>query len=229
MKFIRFDLKDQRPARLAKHKFALVSEVWDSFIKNCSLSYVLGANITVDEQLFPTKARCKFTQYMVNNKPDKFGIKFWLAADVDTKYFLNGFPYLGKDDNRPPNQSLQENVVMNLMAPYLGKGRNVTTDNFFTSVSLTEKLKIQSTSLGKSHNQSIFQKQCHFIMQPSMESYLLDQMARKYSEKAASRRWPLQVFYNILDLAGINTWVLFKQITGKKISRRVFLQMLSLE
>lgn len=36
----------------------------------------------VDEQLFPTKAH---GQYMAN-KPDKFGIKFWIAADVETKF-----------------------------------------------------------------------------------------------------------------------------------------------
>jgi len=42
--------------------------------------YKPGANITVDEQLFVL-----FTLYMVN-KPDKFGIKFWLAVDVETKY-----------------------------------------------------------------------------------------------------------------------------------------------
>lgn len=70
------------------------------FVKNCRACFKPGANVTVDEQLFPTKARCKFTQYMAN-KPDKFGIKFWLAADVDTKYLLNGFPFLGKDDTRP--------------------------------------------------------------------------------------------------------------------------------
>ena len=32
-----------------------------------------------------------------------------------------------------------------------------------------------------------------------------DQVARKYTVKLGSRRWPLQVFFNILDLAGINS------------------------
>ena len=38
-----------------------------------------------------------------------------------------------------------------------------------------------------------------------------DQMARQYSVKAGSRRWPLAAFYNILDLAGINAFVLYKK------------------
>ncbi|GFU05540.1 hypothetical protein TNCV_3291691 [Trichonephila clavipes] len=33
---------------------------------------------------------------------------------------------------------------------------------------------------------------------------ITDQMARKYSAKAGSRRWPVHVFYNILDLPGID-------------------------
>lgn len=52
---------------------------------------------------------------------------------------------------------------------------------------------------------------------------VVDQMARKYSVKSSSRRWPVQVFYNILDLAAINAWVLYKETTGKTISRRKFI------
>lgn len=37
-----------------------------------------------------------------------------------------------------------------------------------------------------------------------------DRMARKYNEKAASCRWPVQVFYDVLDLAGINARILCK-------------------
>lgn len=52
---------------------------------------------------------------------------------------------------------------------------------------------------------------------------VVDQMARLYSTKVSSRRWPLQVFYNVLDLAAINAFVLYKDVTGTKISRRDFL------
>lgn len=53
---------------------------------------------------------------------------------------------------------------------------------------------------------------------------VVDQMTRLYTTKAGTRRWPMQVFYNILDIAGINAWVLYKLCTGKKISRRNFLK-----
>ncbi|KAJ8876547.1 hypothetical protein PR048_020992 [Dryococelus australis] len=234
MKFIRFDLKDQRSARLVKYKFALVSEVWDSFIENCLLCFVPGANITVVEQLFPTKARCKFTQYMAN-KPDKFGIKFWLAADVDTKYLLNGFPFLGKDVNRPPNQSLPEHV-MKRMAPYFGKAKKLkmqstslegTVNRAQLEIPQSEKtrkaplydtvvMKNYETTLtvyqGKKNknvlvlstlhpNISIGNDQKHLpetVTFYNATKYIVDvfdQMARKYSVNAASRRWPVQFFF----------------------------------
>lgn len=49
-------------------------------------------------------------------------------------------------------------------------------------------------------------------------------MARIYSVKAASRRWPIHVFYNVLDLALINSWIIYKQVCSSKISRRIFIQ-----
>ena len=36
---------------------------------------------------------------------------------------------------------------MNLMKPYLGKGRNVTTDNFFTSYALAKQLRQKNMSI----------------------------------------------------------------------------------
>ena len=74
MRHLRFDLKRTCSRRLQTDKFALASEVWQTFIDNCFLCYRPGENLTADEQLFPSKARCRFTQYMANN-PYKFGIK----------------------------------------------------------------------------------------------------------------------------------------------------------
>ena len=56
-----------------------------------------------------------------------------------------------------------------------------------------------------------------------------DQMARQYSVKAGTHRWPAAVFYNILDLAGINAFVLYKKRTGDKVSRQDFIFKLATE
>ena len=75
MRFLRFDVKQTRSLRLQTDKFALASEIWNRLINNSILCYKPGENITIDEQHFPTKARCRFTQYIAS-KPDKYGIKF---------------------------------------------------------------------------------------------------------------------------------------------------------
>ncbi|GFU14105.1 hypothetical protein TNCV_2536541 [Trichonephila clavipes] len=51
-------------------------------------------------------------------------------------------------------------------------------------------------------------------------------MARKYSVKAASRMCPVHVLYNNLVLAGNISWILYKEVTGKKLTRREYLQQL---
>uniref|UniRef100_A0A1A9V3R1 DDE_Tnp_1_7 domain-containing protein n=1 Tax=Glossina austeni TaxID=7395 RepID=A0A1A9V3R1_GLOAU len=81
------------------------------------------------------------------NKPDKFGIEFWLASYVRSEYLVNGFPYLGKDETRASNVPLSEFVVTKLAEPYLDCGRNITADDFFTSTSLTKKLFAKKTTL----------------------------------------------------------------------------------
>ena len=58
---------------------------------------------------------------------------------------------------------------------------------------------------------------------------VVDQMARKYSMKAGSFRWPIQVFFNILDLVAINAWILYKEYTRSKISRKEFIFCLAEE
>lgn len=146
LRFIRFDKKkNQRSERLQTDKFALISEIWNRYISNSQACYKPYKNISIDEQLFPTKDRYRFTQYMPN-EPHKFGIKFWLEVDVQTKYILNGFPYIGKDETRC-SKSLGEFVTLKLAEPYLQRGRNITTDNFFTSISLAKKLLAEKTTL----------------------------------------------------------------------------------
>ena len=93
--------------------------------------------------MFFTKARCRFTQYMLN----KFGIKSWLTSDVSSKYTVNGFPYFGKDEERESPIPLGEFIAFKLAEPYTGYGRNITVDNFFTSASLVSKLLAKRTTL----------------------------------------------------------------------------------
>ena len=146
MHFLCFHVKSERRQRVILDKFCLTSSLWKPFIENSQKVYVPSPYITVDEQLLPCKAKCRFIQYM-SNKYDKFGIKFRMAVDVETKYFYNSFPYLGKDESRSTSVSLPSYVVTKLMQPILKRGYNVTCDNFFTSLDITLRLAEQKCSI----------------------------------------------------------------------------------
>ena len=67
--------------------------------------------------------------------------------DVESKYFYNGFPYLGKNEARSNDVSVPTDVVLKLMDPLFKKGYNVTCDNYFTSLPLSLKLPHNNCSL----------------------------------------------------------------------------------
>ena len=54
-------------------------------------------------------------------------------------------------------------------------------------------------------------------------------MTRLYSVKAASRRWPVHVFYNVVEMALINKWILYKLVCQSSISRKEFIQRVTEE
>lgn len=57
----------------------------------------------------------------------------------------------------------------------------------------------------------------------------VDQMIRLYSTRSATRRWTFAVWCNILDKACINSWIVYKQVSGETISRRNFIFTLTEE
>ena len=78
-------------------------------------------------------------------KSDKFGIKFWICAEVESKYAYNVIPYLGADENQC--LALRIHVVMQLMKPLFGKGYNVMCDNFFVNKKLAQQLLQQCATI----------------------------------------------------------------------------------
>ena len=84
MKHLRFDKVSSRIHRGQYDKFCSISDTWNSFIGNCQKCYRSSVDLTIDEQLFPCKIKCTFIQH-IPNKPDKFGMKFWFLAVIDSK------------------------------------------------------------------------------------------------------------------------------------------------
>ena len=127
---------------------------------------------------------------------------------------LHSFPYLGKDNSRPARIALSEHVILRPTELYRKTGRNVTADNFFTSVNLAKTLRQEGISIIGTVNRIRKEIPQEINNSTKFGVDVLDQMARKYTVNAATSRWPVQFFCNILDLAAINAHILYKLVTG---------------
>lgn len=283
---LRFDDKTTRQERRKDDKFAPIRELWDKFISHCKEYYEVGTYVTIDEQLLAFRGRCPFKMYMPK-KPAKYGLKIMMVCDVETKYMVNAAPYTGKGST-PRNVSVAEYFVKTLTEPLHGSNRNVTMDNWFTSVPLANNLLLppyKLTILGtirrnKKELPSQITKNTrkrpigdvkfcfsgHKVLlsykakpnkvvcllstmhqdatispsgKPTMiEHYnqtkggvdAFDQMCSIFSASRRTKRWPMCVFYGIINMSCINALVIHNtNLVDKKnrpISRKDFMHEL---
>lgn len=144
---LRFDDKDTRAERKTTDRFTHIREIWEIFIKNCMDNYEPGTNTTIDEQLLSFRGRCSFKMY-IPSKPDKYCLKIISLNDATTHYMINAIPYCGTVTDRLEGESIPTYYVRKLSEPLYNTERNITCDNWFTSLSLVEMMK-------KEHNLSL--------------------------------------------------------------------------
>ncbi|KAJ8394926.1 hypothetical protein AAFF_G00040490 [Aldrovandia affinis] len=137
--FMRFDDKRTRPIRQETDHMAAFRYVWDCFLVNCRRQFIPSDCVTVDEQLVPSRGRCKFLQYMPS-KPAKYGIEIFWMCDARIPYAIDAMVYTGRQPGEDVQKNLGEKIVEQLCSEIRQTGRNITMDNFFTSVPLAEKL-----------------------------------------------------------------------------------------
>jgi hypothetical protein len=138
VRFIRFDDANTRAQRLESDKAAPIRDLWTMLNSNLAKQYKPTEHLTIDEQLFAYRGRTKFTQY-IPSKPAKYGIKVWWICDAENSYPLAGQLYTGKS-SAGRERDVGERVVKDLVAPYKGSGRNITMDNYFTTLPLAKCL-----------------------------------------------------------------------------------------
>lgn len=143
-RFLRFDDLHTREERKILDKLAPIRHIFDIFVQNLKLMMYPGTHMTVDEQLLSFRGRAPFRVYM-KSKPDKYGIKVWAMCDVTNSYTHNLQIYLGKQNNIV-ERNQGERVVLD-MVEHLQGGYGITTDNFFTSKSLADKLLARNLTL----------------------------------------------------------------------------------
>ena len=146
LRYLRFDNKATRETRRATDKLAAFRDIWEMFLAQLPKQFIPGTDITVDEQLVAFRERCLFRQFMPN-KPAKYCVKIWWACDADTSYPLAGEIYLGRQPGAEREVNQGARVVKSLTKKWLQSGRNIVTDNFFTSIQLAEDLYVDHTTL----------------------------------------------------------------------------------
>jgi hypothetical protein len=289
LRFCRFDNQQTRPQRLAEDKLAPIRDFWEMFLSTLPPVYKPGSDVTIDEQLVATRGRCNFRQY-IPSKPGKYGIKIFWICDSETSYPLKGEIYVGKQPNAPANANNVRDLVNRLVRPWINTGRNVTMDNYFTSVAVAaDLLAVRTTVVGtmrkniadippemqKDRKRPELSSIFGFDRELTLVSYVpkkgktvillssmhhdanvdatkgnkpeiilhynatksgvdnLDHLVTTYTCKRKIKRWPMTVFFNILDCAAVAAFVVWSSKfpdwnMGVRYKRRLFLKELGL-
>ena len=106
-----------------------------------------------------------------------------------------------------PLKSIGTGVIVHLCLPPLGgSGCTLTVYQVKTAKNVLLLSTMHSTvDIGDDRKSE--PKTVTFYNSTKFGVDVVNQMARKYTVNAASCRWLVQFFYNILDLAAINTYV----------------------
>ncbi|CAK1547946.1 unnamed protein product [Leptosia nina] len=200
---------------------------------NCQFGKVpLDQRLSIDEQMCATKMSHYIKQYMPN-KPHKWGFKLYLICSLQgyahrfevysgggsKNNILPGEPDLGESRNTVVRGFYEENVAtvddidvsavvwkdnkpVNLLSIYVG-AEPATTVTRFDKLK-KERVAIPCSKVIKEYNAHMGGVD------------LLDSFIGRYHITMKSRKWTMRLFYHFLDLAVINSWVMFKKVNNIK-------------
>lgn len=265
MRCLRFDDINTRQERVQMDKLAPIRLLFEKFNDNQKKCYSHSAHVTIDEKLEAFRGNCSFRQY-IPNKPNKYGIKIFALSDSHMFYTSHMEVYVGKQPEGPfQKETTAKSVVERLSQHIYGTNRNVTTDNWFTSMELAESLKEKKLTLlgtirknkrqlplefvqntGRPSGSSMFgfcnnttlvsfipKKGKNVLLISTMHfgddidprtnkpemimTYndtkggvdMVDKLCAQYNCARGTRRWPMVPFYSMLNVAGINAFVIY--------------------
>lgn len=269
---LRFDNPDTRQERKETDGAdAAIFTIFKKFVDNCQKLYNPGPMLCIDEMLVSFRGKCSFKMYMPN-KPSKYGLKVMCLTDAKTSYFYNGYIYTGKNSDGRTLSEAENNLqkptqaIIRLSKPLEKSNRNITADNYFSSLELVQELNkrgftyvgtlrknkreipqdflsntkrpVGSTLYGfsdekvtlishvpKKNKSVVLLSTMHYSKEMDPDSGLpeiiafynttkggvdcLDMKCANFTSGRRTRRWPLAIFYRILDISMANAFVLY--------------------
>ncbi|XP_062613738.1 piggyBac transposable element-derived protein 4-like [Saccostrea cucullata] len=105
-----------------------IRRIFDHLKQKFADVYSPGENVAIDEGMVAWRGNLSFRVYMPD-KPDKFGVKFFMFCDSSNGYCSQIEIYTGSSDAPSEKEKIYD-LVMRLMKPYLNKGHKLYVDNF---------------------------------------------------------------------------------------------------
>lgn len=143
---LRFDNATDRPERMKEDRAAAISHLFNTFVENSQRNFSIGTHACIDETLIGFRGRCSFVMYMPK-KPNKYGVKLMSLTDARTSYLYNAYIYSGKGSDGIGLSAEQKKLkvptqaVVRLVKPIEKSNRNVTADNWFSSMEVVTELR----------------------------------------------------------------------------------------
>lgn len=105
-------------------------------------------DICIDESLILWKGRLYFKQY-IPSKRKRFGIKLFVACDVETGFIIEFIVYTGANTDLVHNElvGMTGSVVTTMLENYYNRGHILYIDNWYTSPNLAELLLEKNTGV----------------------------------------------------------------------------------
>jgi len=141
---LRMDDIDVRVDGKKHDKFQLARDVFEKFNEACSKALQCGEQLCIDETLYANRGRgFQFKQFNPS-KPAKYGFLYKSLNDSVHPYTYRSHIYAGCPEEEPTEHYVQgtEEAVEYLLDGYAKchelKGRNLTTDRFYSSLDLAK-------------------------------------------------------------------------------------------
>ncbi|KAF6213335.1 hypothetical protein GE061_011054 [Apolygus lucorum] len=193
-----------------------IDQIFDEFVHNCQTSYLLGENVCVDV-LLDTRRMPSTAFKIMNHYPAKHGLKILTLADSKILYThsLKIFPDNETEELYSPTGNNLK-IIEELSGP--SKASNRHTINVDKRFSQFEKVFKGSDT----NNRTVTFYDCKTISPIST-------LCKTYDVSMATRRWSVLIFFQMLNVAGINSQIIYTGNGNVVKNRRTFLRQLAID